>query len=261
LRYNSNKGGAFARNLGLDNSRGKYIAFLDSDDEWLSTKLEKQTRFIEDCPARVGVVYCLVLDKSDVVRKNSSKPKRGNIYNELLRGWCPPTTSSFLIKAEAFKREGRFDVSLTSFQDYDLWLRLSKYWEFDYIPEYLVIFRRHENSRVSKDLVLRINGLDYFMDKWGYTIKNQMGRPGLVNFCRKYLSIIYSQAALDNLRGKKKTEALYFFIKLIKTRKIKPKFLIKFILLFIANEKLYAIAKTFHRILTRPQTIELKEKL
>jgi glycosyltransferase involved in cell wall biosynthesis len=47
IRYSLNKGGAFARNLGLDSSRGKYIAFLDSDDEWLPTKLEKQTKFID----------------------------------------------------------------------------------------------------------------------------------------------------------------------------------------------------------------------
>jgi glycosyltransferase involved in cell wall biosynthesis len=261
IRYNSNKGGAFARNLGIDNSKGKYIAFLDSDDEWLPAKLEKQTKFIENCPARVGAVYCLVLNKNDVIRKNSSKPKRGNVYGDLLRGWCPPTTSSFLIKAQALKRGVRFDGALPSFQDYDLWIRLSEYWEFDFVPEQLVIFHHHESDRISKDLMPRINGLDSFMDKWGHTIKKQLGSPGVTNFCRKYLSMIYSEAALDQLRRKKKKQALHFLKKLVQTRRMTLKFFIKFAILFFANKELYAIARSFHRILMKPHFIELDVEL
>jgi len=261
IRSNSNKGGAFARNLGLDNSKGKYIAFLDSDDEWLPTKLEKQMKFIEKCPARVGALYCLVFDKSDVIRKNSSKPKRGNVYRDLLRGWCPPTTSSFLIKAEALNRGVRFDRELTSFQDYDLWIRLSKYWEFDFVPERLVIFHQHESGRISKDLMPRVKGLGSLVDKWGYTIKEQLGSAALSNFCRKYLALIYSQAALDQLHRKRRKEALHFFKKLLKTRRTTLKFFIKFSILIVANEKLFAIAKSFHRILMKPHFIQLNEKL
>ena len=247
IRYNSNEGGAFARNLGLDNSKGKYIAFLDSDDEWLPTKLEKQTKFIENCPARVGAVYCLVLDKSDVIRKNPSKPKRGNVYRELLRGWCPPTTSSFLIKAEALKRGVRFDEALTSFQDYDLWIQLSKYWEFDFVPEPLVVFHHHEESRVSIDLLLRINGLEYFLTKWSERIYKCGGDHAIDFLRKKYLSIVYSQAALDKLRKHERQAAFHLFNKLLKTRRITPKFFIKFFILFLGNKKLYIFARRIHR--------------
>lgn len=247
IRNNSNKGGAFARNLGLDHSNGKYIAFLDSDDEWLPTKLEKQIGYIENCPTTVGAVYCQVLDKSDVLRRNISRTKKGNVYSELLRGWCPPTTSSFLIRSEALKTGVRFDEALSSFQDYDLWIQLSKYWEFDFVPEPLVIFHHHEESRVSIDLLPRVNGLEYFLNKWSENIYNYGGKHAIDFLYKKYLSIVYSHAALDNLRKNERIIALQLFKKLLKTRRITVKFLIKFIILFIGNKTLIKVARSIRR--------------
>jgi hypothetical protein len=166
-----------------------------------------------------------------------------------------------MIKAEAFERGVRFDGDLTSFQDYDLWIRLSKYWEFDFVPERLVLFHHHENSRVSKDLMPRIKGLDSLADKWGHTIQDKLGSPALSRFCRKYLAIIYSQAALDQLRLKRRKEALRFLKKLIKTRRTTVKFLIKFAILLFANEKLFVIARSFHRILIKSHFIQLNAKI
>ena len=238
FRNNTNKGAAYSRNLGINNSRGKFIAFLDSDDEWLPTKLQKQINYFEKCPSKIGVVYCQVFDNSFILRKNTKPSKDGNIYSDLLQGWCPPTTSAFIIKFEALNNGIRFDEKLKSFQDYDLWIQLAKFWEFHFIPEPLVIFNHHEESRVSIDLQTRISGLEYFLKKWKKNIIEVGGNRALDFIRRKYLSAVYSQTILNLLRKHERKIALRLFRKLLETRKMKINFLIKFIILFTGNNTL-----------------------
>ncbi len=87
IRNSSNKGIAAVRNISVSNSQGKYIAFLDDDDEWLPDKLEKQLKIMEDGPDNLGCVYsgCLTTgpDGNEVV--STSIPRYKNkVLNELL---------------------------------------------------------------------------------------------------------------------------------------------------------------------------------
>ena len=161
----------------------------------------------------------------------------------MLRGWCPSVTSSVIIRAEALKSGIRFDENLTSFQDYDFWIQLAKYWEFDFVPEPLVIIYQHEESRVSIDLVPRINGLEYFLNKWSKAIREAYGERGLYSIRNKYLSIVYSHAILGTLRKHERIKALLLFNKLLKTRRIKMNFLIKFFILFTGNKALIKFSR------------------
>ena len=110
-----------------------------------------------------------------------------------------------------------------------------------------MIFHHHEESRVSIDLLPRINGLEYFINKWSANIY-QHGGDHAINFLRKkYLSIVYSQATLDKLRKNERQTALHLFNKLLKTRRITLKFFIKFLILFLGNKELYIFARRIHR--------------
>ena len=250
IRNTENNGGSYARNIGIRNSKGKYIALLDSDDEWLPTKLEKQIAFFEVCNPAVGVVYCLYFEKKDSYKKYYLNIEHGQIHKTLLNGWCPSITSSVLIRNDVFKQGNLFDEDLTSFQDYDLWIRIAKNWEFEVLREHLVINHQHQDNRVSIDIALRLNGLYLFLKKWGDAIHEIGGYPAVDFFRRKYLSIAYSQAALNKLRQHEKRAAISFFIKLLKTRRIKPKFFFEFLILFLCNEKLIRTAANLHKNLT-----------
>ncbi|MBC8005780.1 MAG: glycosyltransferase family 2 protein, partial [Verrucomicrobia bacterium] len=105
------KGANNARNFGIIHSKGEYIAFLDDDDRWVKTKLEKQLNAFKNLGSEYGVVYCTFARKStkgNVVKRHPSRfsrVKNGNILNRLLkRNYI--TTSSLFVKAEVFQKSG-----------------------------------------------------------------------------------------------------------------------------------------------------------
>ena len=132
-----------AKNLGIGLSRGAFVAFLDADDAWHPTKLEKQLAVFRENPA-VGVVFCRrsLIDEEGrpLPARPSSPPPRGRVLNEMFvqNFVC---FSSVVVRREVFAHVGRFDPQWDLAIDYDLWLRVAKHHEFDYVNEELVLYR------------------------------------------------------------------------------------------------------------------------
>jgi len=129
IKQKENNGANFCRNRGIELSKGKYLAFQDSDAEWLPTKLGKQIKSIKSAKSDVGVIYTSFLKINDfynvIVPKDDWRRKSGKIYNSLSFGNFVDT-STVLIKKECFKNCGKFDPSLPRLQDWELFLRMSK---------------------------------------------------------------------------------------------------------------------------------------
>lgn len=152
--YQENQGLSAARNTGIKNSNGEYIAILDSDDLWLPWKIEKQMKLFE-ANSGVGLVYSDgfafgeegVFD--DFLFEENMNFYRGRVFDKLLLNNFIPCPSA-LVKRDCFNKVGLFDTSLDACEDWDMWLRISLHYEIDYVNEPLVKHREHKGSMQTK---------------------------------------------------------------------------------------------------------------
>jgi glycosyltransferase involved in cell wall biosynthesis len=167
LRHNKNSGASSARNTGIEASRGHYIAFLDSDDEWGPSKLQEQVAIFSRVNAEVGVIYSGFFYDS----KPSGKKKqfclnlRGNIHETILIHNPGLNNSSALLKKECFQRCGLFDESLPASEDWDLFIRISERYHFFPVLKPLVTIHR-DGYRISTDYERRVVAHNKILQKY-----------------------------------------------------------------------------------------------
>jgi len=141
--------------FGFSKSKGEYIAMLDDDDEYLSTKIEKQVELIETLPHKYGLVYCW-MSYFDDNTKNYIK-----IHKTELKGFVPqevvekPTVSgtpTFLFRRKVFLELGggwRGDIGLVG-SDWEFAARACQKYHVDFVPESLVnVYINHGATRLS----------------------------------------------------------------------------------------------------------------
>lgn len=147
-----NRGPSGARNVGLNNSSGVYIAFIDSDDEWVDYKLERQVELMESLPDDVGVIYCNADRKNfhGVFKLNIFNhvmPEHGIIYHRALDDYLSSITPGcMLVRRVCFDKVGNFDEKLRRFEDMDLLIRISQFYKFYHMYEPLLIQYMTEDS-------------------------------------------------------------------------------------------------------------------
>jgi glycosyltransferase involved in cell wall biosynthesis len=169
IRHNSRRGGGAARNTGIRNSNGEYIAFLDDDDEWYPEKLARQMEVMLKAQPEVAAIYTgyVVVDRdSGRVCRRRIPSERGDLKQKLLVGNPIGGTSSMLVKRSCLVKVGVFDETLPSFQDRDLWIRISREFHFDYVQEPLLNYFLH-SEKVWTNLEALTRGLEIMVEKYG----------------------------------------------------------------------------------------------
>jgi glycosyltransferase involved in cell wall biosynthesis len=164
--HQQNRGRSAARNHGIRIATGEYIAFLDSDDMFLSAKLESQVKVLDDNPA-IGLVYSHaknVDENGDFLAYHYEGDFSGRIYPEMLfikNNLI--TTPTVMVRASILSEVGGFDETLHICEDLDLWRRIARCHEVAQIPTALALIRIRAAERI--DIVEFMKGRTRYYQK------------------------------------------------------------------------------------------------
>ncbi len=179
-----NGGQCIARNYGIQRAEGEYIAFLDSDDIWLPEKLELQIECFKKGSEKLGCVYGYSYTYDAILNETSLiqfQYYRGNIHKNMLKGFCPPTPSLFMVKKQALIEHNGFDEKLITFVDLDMWLRLSQNYDFDYVEKPLITKFENIGDQYVNNFEKRYRGIKLFYNKWEKIALERVGYSGYIN--------------------------------------------------------------------------------
>ena len=167
--YQENAGPSAARNHGIAEAKGEIVAFLDSDDQWLPKKIERQVSALQRVDSSVPCCVC------NAELRFASRPRRTSFRNACLNPaqeeglWSNTTevlTDRYLffnqvaaVRRSALEKVGGFNENLRFLEDYDLALRLSLLGPFAFIREPLVIWNQGSEGSLSAEAAGRMAGL------------------------------------------------------------------------------------------------------
>lgn len=174
LSAKQHKNGSHTRNVGLKLSKSKYVAFLDDDDEWSSTKIEKQVQMMAN-NKDIGMVYTAAkIDinngcryKENYIRQDLRGDLSGKVFYNMIT-----STSTMLFDRNKLVRVGGFDENLDYWQDVELIIRFCQKYKIDYVNELLVVYR--ENLGDKKRRSNNINGYQKATEYINNKYKNEI---------------------------------------------------------------------------------------
>jgi glycosyltransferase involved in cell wall biosynthesis len=143
FRHPTNRGVSASRNTALSHATGKFVAFLDDDDEWLPDKLSMQLGRLERAGKHVGLIcsgYHEIEYGTGRVLCAVTPHLRGWVFEDLLRQGYYNHTSSIVARIDCFDQVGAFDLAYDWGEDFDMWLRIAQAFEFDFVEAPLMRF-------------------------------------------------------------------------------------------------------------------------
>lgn len=178
VRYlkQKNRGVAAARNAGIDAAKGEYIAFLDSDDTWMTTTLGAKISFL-DKNRQIGMAFCNGIERTaagternitDTLLHHREKVIANDLENafEMLMETNFIGVSGVMVRKKCLEDVGAFDEALRSVEDFELWLRITAKHKIHYFDE-LLYWRRLQSDNLTADRTLYYHCKSYVFEKIG----------------------------------------------------------------------------------------------
>jgi glycosyltransferase involved in cell wall biosynthesis len=215
--YQSQQGPAKARNRAILESHGKFIAFLDSDDVWLPTKLEKQVALFKSNP-KIGMVVTdnYLFDEKgvykDYVNKKGYLLTGDVVYNIFINSGV--VTPTVMVRREVFDKVGLFEENLQIAEDDNMWIRIAVEYDVDIVDESLAKIRDHRGRtmRVSDKLSESLQtNIELLTSKYGPKVASKIKPLAALKYYQAYFVQGYSHFENGNYR-----EARTYFKKALK---------------------------------------------
>lgn len=209
IKHAINKNGAAARNTGIRASKGEYIAFLDDDDEFLPTKLEKQLLFLEQ-HSEFQAVYCKILESGRVI---NTYPYEGDCLVPLLKERTCMFTSSLLFRRGALLSFGGFNESFRRHQDYVLMINFFVHgYKVGLLREPLIKYATIGGNRAVGSKLEDLKG-QYLKQFDGVLNELDKKNPGIKRniIANNYASVFISHIARRNFSGAIRVFFKHFF--------------------------------------------------
>jgi glycosyltransferase involved in cell wall biosynthesis len=154
IQQSERRGGSATRNVGWRAAEADWIAFLDSDDEWMPEKLERQVNCLS---GHTDAIACFT--GYEVEQDNwKYRPPQTIGLLDLQKSNVPGPTSTALVNRSALAAVGGFDEQLPSCQDWDLWVRLRARAEFAVVPDPLVRFEQIGADKITRNYASVVQG-------------------------------------------------------------------------------------------------------
>lgn len=155
IKHDANKGLMASRNTALRESRGKYIAFQDSDDWWHKDFLKESIAILENMPQKIGGVYSRIEKKyfngkTMIFPGIGARRVEGNLLEQFLEGGYMVTLQALVMKKECLEKVGTFDEDFKVFGDAEFIVRFGEHFEFAFNPNTRAFLEVQKDS-ISRD--------------------------------------------------------------------------------------------------------------
>jgi glycosyltransferase involved in cell wall biosynthesis len=202
VRHAENRGLAVARNTGLCLARGKYVAYLDDDDEWEPDKLATQVDLFETRSEDLAVVHsgAVSVDAHGNPIQRHAPVLKGSIRAEIgRRGWSAIPLNTGLFLREPLQQLGGHDVDLSSHTEYGIWMKMAQAdYRADYVDEYSLRAREHPDNRMTTDIETRLQATERFIEKWQPELNRWFGLSKARAYCSQLYASVFVMLAVDD---------------------------------------------------------------
>ena len=182
-----------ARNLAIKESQGEYLAFLDCDDLWLPSKLEKQILLFEDSEVGLVISDTIFFNQKGNEKQiyKTKKPPIGYVFKALLSEYFISLETVIVRRQALDSLDHLFDNRFQVIEEFDLFLRLSLSWKLDFVDEVLARWRVHESSWTWTKAELFPNEKRMMIQKYASSIK------GFKNDYKKEIKLLERSCSLE----------------------------------------------------------------